>query len=152
MTEEELLRYLGTTDDHVKLTLLVRLERPGSEAVIGTLAGPNAWLQTWPPDDHAYAAVQAEAMIGLLGPAARAVARAAGHECNVMLPDRCDEADDIVAAWIEINDSEIDGEPIAARDVMLVLASLSRPFEPERTWGEAKGWRLVTDMVAINPD
>ena len=35
---------------------------------------------------------------------------------------------------------------------MLVLASLSRPFEPERTWGEAKGWRLVTDMVAINPD
>ncbi len=152
MTDDELLRYLGATDDHVKLTLLARLERPGSEAIIGTLAGPNAWLQTWPPDDHAYAAVPVEAMIGLLGPAARVVARAAGHECNVPHPDRCHEADDIIAAWIEINDSDIDGELIAARDVMFVPTTLSRPFEPRRSWGVAGGWRLVTEMVAINPD
>lgn len=152
MTDEELLRYLGVPDDHVKLTLLVRLERPGSEAIIGTLAGPNAWLQTWPPDDHVYAAVQADAMIGLLAPAARVVARAAGHECHVPRPERWPEADDLIAAWIEVNDTEIDGELFAARDVMLALMTLSRPFEPRRTWGAAGGWQLVTEMVAINPD
>ena len=152
MTDEELLRYLGATDDHVKLTVLVRLERDGCEAVIGTLVGPNAWLQTWPPDDRAYATVQAEAMIGLLGPAARVVARAAGHDCNVPRPERCLEADDILAAWIEIAGTEIDGETIAARDVMLVPMTLSRPFQPRGVWGEAGGWRLVTEMVAINPN
>ena len=78
MTDDELLRYLGATDDHVELTVLVRLERPGSETVVGTLGGPNAWLRTWPGSDRAYAAITVEAMIGLLGPAARLIAQAGG--------------------------------------------------------------------------
>ena len=152
MTDDELLRYLGATDDHVELTVLVRLERPGSETVVGTLDGPNVWLRTWPGSDRAYAAITVEAMIGLLGPAARLIAQAGGHECDDRHPDRCIEADDIIAAWIEISDTEIDGERFAARDVMLASTSLSRPFEPQRQWGIARGWQLVTEMVAINPD
>ena len=152
MTEDELLRYLGTTDDHIRLTVLVRLERPGAEAIIGTLDGPNAWVPTWPPDGLAYASVQTEAMIGLLGPAARVIARAAGHECNRPHSERCPEADDIIAAWVGIDDTENDGELFAARDVMLAVQSLTRPLESRRVWGEAKGWRLVTETVAINPD
>ena len=154
MTEDELLRYLGTTDDHIRLTVLVRLERlerPGAEAIVGSLDGPNAWVPTWPPDGLAYASVQTEAMIGLLGPAARVVARAAGHECNRPHSERCPEADDIIAAWVGIDDTEIDGELFAARDVMLAVQSLNRPLESRRVWGEAKGWQLVTEAVAINP-
>ena len=142
MTDDELLRYLGATDDHVELTVLVRLERPGSETVVGTLGGPNAWLRTWPGSDRAYAAITVEAMIGLLGPAARLIAQAGGHECDDRHPDRCIEADDIIAAWIEISDTEIDGERFAARDVMLASTSLSRPFEPQRQWGDRE--RLAT--------
>ena len=115
MTDDELLRYLGTTDDHIRLTVLVRLERSGAEAIIGTLDGPNAWVPTWPPDGLAYASVPTEAMIGLLGPAARAVARAAGHECNGPYTERCPEADDIIAAWVGIDDTEVNGELFAAR-------------------------------------
>ena len=152
MTDDELLRYLGTTDDHIRLTVLVRLERPGAEAIIGTLDGPNAWVPTWPPDGRAYASVQTEAMIGLLGPAARAVARAAGHECNGPYTDRCHEADDIIAAWVGIDDTEVDGELFAARDVMLAVQSLTRPLESRRVWGMAEGWQLVIETVAVNPD
>jgi hypothetical protein len=152
MTDEELLRYLGTTDDHIRLTVLVRLERPGVEAIIGTLDGPNAWVPSWPSDGLAYASVQTEAMIGLLGPAARVVARAAGHECYSSHSERCLEADEIVAAWVGINDTEINGELFAARDVMLAVKSLTRPLESRRVWGEANGWKLVTETVAINPD
>jgi len=152
MTEDELLRYLGTTDDHIRLTVLVRLERPGAEATIGTLDGPNAWVPTWPPDGLAYASVQTEAMIGLLGPAGRAVARAAGHECDLPYSERCPEADDIIAAWVGIDDTEVNGERFAARDVMLAVQSLTRPLESRRVWGEANGWQLVIETVAINPD
>ncbi len=151
MTEEELLRYLGTTDDHIRLTVLVRLERPGAEATIGTLDGPNAWVPTWPPDGRAYASVQTEAMIGLLGPAARVVARAAGHECNLPYSERCPEADDIIAAWVGIDDTEVNGEQFAARDVMIAAQSLTRPLESRRVWGEAQGWQLAIEAVAINP-
>ena len=153
MTDEELLRYLGTTDDHIRLTVLVRLERPGAEATIGTLDGPNAWVPSWPPDGLAYASVQTEAMIGLLGPAARAVAQAAGHD-QAYGPhsERCPEADDIIAAWVGIEDTEVNGELFAARDVMLAVQSLTRPLESRRVWGEANGWQLVIETVAINPD
>jgi len=152
MTDDELLRYLGTTDDHIRLTVLVRLERPDAEATIGTLDGPNAWVPTWPPDGLAYASVPTEAIIGLLSPAARAVARAAGHECNGPYSERCPEADDIIAAWVGIDDTEVNGEVFAARDVMLAVQSLTRPLESRRVWGEAEGWQLVIETVAINPD
>ena len=40
----------------------------------------------------------------------------------------------------------------AARDVMLAVQSLTRPLESRRVWGEAEGWQLVIETVAINPD
>ena len=151
MTDDELLGYLGATDDHVELTVLVRLERPGNEAFIGTLAGPNAWLRPPTSGGDQYVAISVEAIVGLLAPAARLVAEAAGHQCEDQPPDRCDEADDIIAALLEVAEAEIGGEKVPAREMMLIPTTLSRPFEPRRDWGVAGGWRLVTEMVATAP-
>lgn len=151
MTDDELLGYLGAAGDNVELTVLVRLERPGDEAFVGTLSGPNAWLRPPTEDGGQQVAISVEAVVGLLGSAARLIAEAAGQRCEAPHPERCDEADDIIAALLEVGEAEIGGEKVAARDVMLIPATLSRPFEPRREWGVANGWRLVTEMVATAP-
>ena len=151
MDEDALLEYLDTTGNNANLTLLVRLERVDAEVTIGTLTGPNAWLRPVAPDGDQYIAVAAEAMIGLLGPVARLIAQATtDHDCDVQHPERCAKADDIIAALIEIRETEIGGQRIAARDVLLVPNTLTRPFESQREWGAFEGWRLITEMVAVN--